>query len=173
MMMCAEPELLTEMFVHREDSSLFSRVEVDPQNCKIVLGKTRVHWWNYFINDKREFSLIEFVAHARTMLSNRMPENKRFEVANALQTETEDNLIRLGKTNEVIDRLFSIGYFGVKTAWSNTTLGTQGAFGNQDPADINLNIDGRDIRETFVLPGSGESIIDLIVGVKDVKVRQY
>lgn len=167
--MFLEPEIMKEL-IDGKDETYYSRMDVDPETGKIVLGKTRYGWWNSITGDKRTISLEEFAFKAIGFLGSKAG-NKvaSTKITAGLLEEITDALHREGRSNDIIDRLFLVGYVGVKTTWSCSSEGVQGAHENK-PSEIGLTVNCNDKRRRFVLPGSGDEFVELIIGPKGVRM---
>lgn len=166
--MFLEPEIMKEL-IDGSESSLFSRVDIDTEHCRIVLGKTRVKWWNHLINAEKHISIEEFAFKTIGFLGAKASkEGHGNMITQGLLEDVTDALHREGRSNDIIDRLFLVGYMGVKTTWSCLSLGAGSESGGQPSGPIKINIKAGDKRKTFELPGSGDPILNVVLGVKDV-----
>ena len=168
MIMFAEPSLMTE-FLDTEEKNAYSKLSIDSDKCEIVLGKTRYKWWNSLIGAERRISLSEFAFKTIGMLSNKAEKDGNGSIiSEGLLKDAADGLCREGRSNDIIDRLFLVGYMGVKTAWSCLSLSTEGSvMKDNKPSEINIRVN--DEIKTFRLPGSGDPIFNVIVGAKGVQ----
>lgn len=164
-LMFSEPEILKEL-IDGKESNLWSKVTIDNENCEIILGKTRFAWWNSLIGAEKHISIAEFAFKVVGVLSNKAEKNKQKSlIGKGLLEDIADSLQREGKSNDIIDRLFLVGYLGVKTAWSCTTMNISNA-NNNNPAEVNIRMNEQ--VKTFKLPGSGDPIFRILIGPKGV-----
>lgn len=57
--------------IDKKELSYYSKITIDPESKSIVLGKTKVGWWNRLIGDEKEIPFDSFVNQVRTFLSVR------------------------------------------------------------------------------------------------------
>lgn len=164
-LMFTEPALMRE-FIDGSESNLYSSMSIDSETCKVVLGKTRFMWWNKLIGATKEISLEEFAFKTVGMLADKADVSKRSTISKGLLDDVT-NLHREGRSNDIIDRLFVVGYMGVKTAWSCFSLSSEGSERDDRPTNVRLHINEE--VKTFRLPGSGEPIIEVAIGPKSVR----
>lgn len=162
--MFKEPDLFKEL-IDGKDESYYSRVDIDQDECRIVLGKTRFKWWNQLCGDEKTISLETFCFKTSAMLGSKADNQEQGDKIKAGLHSDIENLYREGKSNDIVDRLFLVGYLGVKTGWSCPSLGVQGA---QEDKNIRLNIKAGNKSKTFCLPGSGDQILNIHMGVTDI-----
>lgn len=168
--MFSEPEIMKEL-IDGKDSSYFSRLDIDADTGTMVLGKTRFAWWNDLTGDKKTISLEEFAFKAIGFLGSKAKnEGHGNKVTVGLLEDITDALHREGRSNDVIDRLFLVGYLGVKTTWSCLSMSSQETHGESEPSNVNLNIHVNEERRRFVLPGSGDEFVELTIGPKGVRL---
>lgn len=158
--MFTEPAVMKEL-IDSSESNLYSKVSIDTDTCDIVLGKTRFTWWNQLIGAEKRISLAEFAFKLISVLTAKADKdvNSRI-ISKGLLEDVADALNREGRSNDIIDRLFLVGYLGVKTAWSCSTYSTAGAVKTE--TDVNLHINEK--VHTFHLPGSNQPIIKVKIG---------
>lgn len=163
--MMSEPEFTKEL-LDGKDFSCFSRIDIDPETGSIVLGKTRFKWWNDFTGDKKEISLETFAFKAVAFLGAKgAQEGHGDKIAKGLLEDIADTLHRSGRSNDIIDRLFLIGYMCVKTTWSCCSLGIQGMQNNESQErNVNINVAGRTYRKNFVAKGLSDIQVELEIG---------
>lgn len=159
-MMFEEPDVVASL-IDKESKTAYSRVDIDPEKCEVVFGKTRFNWWNHLCGDIKRISFKEFVSTIIAVLSAHAEESKldRNTIQTGLTNDCLDRAYRLGVTNEVVDRLFAVGYMGVKTTWSCLSLGNAGASAEHE--NINVNIRGDKYSRTFRLAGKGDAAIEI------------
>lgn len=163
--MFKEPDLFKEL-IDGKDESYYSRVDIDQEKCEVVLGKTRFKWWNQLCGDEKTISLETFCFKASSMLGSKAENREQGrKIHEGLHNDIE-NFYRVGKSNDIIDRLFLVGYMGVKTGWSCSSLGVQGA--SDEPHNVRLDIHAGDRNKTFCLPGSGDKIVNIQMGVTGI-----
>ena len=162
--MFLEPAVMKEL-IDSSESNLWSKLSIDTESCEIVLGKTRFGWWNRLIGAEKRIALETFAFKMIGILSSRAGKDQNGSlIAKGLADDVIDSLSREGRSNDIIDRLFLVGYLGVKTAWSCTSLSAEGSAGSKGPVDLNLHINEE--QYTFKLPGSGEEILRIKIGPK-------
>ena len=151
--MFSDPAVM-ECLIDKSENNLWSKITVDAETCDIVLGKTRFGWWNRLIGAERRIAIETFALKMISVLKSRAGKNQDGAViAKGLADDIIESLDREGRTNDIIDRLFLVGYLGVKTAWSCTSLSAEGSVrGTRGPIDLNLHVNNK--RYTFALPGS-------------------
>lgn len=161
--MFSDPAVM-ECLIDKSENNLWSKITVDAETCDIVLGKTRFGWWNRLIGAEKRIAIETFALKMISVLKSRAGKNQDGAViAKGLADDIIESLEREGRTNDIIDRLFLVGYLGVKTAWSCTVLSTEGSVrGTRGPVDVNLHVNNK--RYTFALPGSGDKILQLEIG---------
>uniref|UniRef100_A0AAU8BA69 Uncharacterized protein n=1 Tax=Dulem virus 42 TaxID=3145760 RepID=A0AAU8BA69_9CAUD len=168
MMMFEEPALRNKL-LDDEEKNAYSKISIDTDRCEIVLGKTRYGWWNSFIGAEKRISLAEFTFTTIGILANKAEKDgNESMISEGLLKDTADALQREGRSNDIIDRLFLVGYLGVKTAWSCLSLNAEGSvLDNNKPQKMNLRIN--DETMTFNLPGSNDPIFRVTIGPKGVQ----
>lgn len=167
MIMFNDPSIRKEVIDDKE-SNLYSKITVDTETGDIVLGKTRFVWWNQLIGAEKRISLPEFVFKVIGALSSKAEEDGRGQMVSAgLLKDLSDLLNREGRSNDVINRLFLVGYIGVKTAWSCPNMEAEGFASNNKPTEVKLHVN-EEVR-TFELPGSGDPILRVKIGPTGVQ----
>jgi len=165
--MFSDPSIRKEI-IDENESNLYSKVTVDTNTGDIVLGKTRFLWWNSLIGAEKRISLAEFTFKVIGALSSKAEDEGHGRMVGAgLLKDLSDLLSREGRSNDVIDRLFLVGYIGVKTTWSCTALGAEGFASSNRPTEVKLQVN-EEIR-TFELPGSGDPILRVKIGPTGVQ----
>lgn len=161
--MFLEPSVMKEL-IDSSESNLWSKLSIDTETCEIVLGKTRCGWWNRLIGAEKRINIETFALRLISILKSRAGKNQNGElIAKGLADEVIDALEREGRSNDIIDRLFLVGFLGVKTAWSCTSLLADGSVGGtKGPVDVNLHVNKK--LYTFALPGSGDEILEVEIG---------
>lgn len=161
--MFSDPSVM-ETLIDKSESNLWSKVSIDAESCEIVLGKTRYGWWNRLIGAEKRISIETFALRMISILKSRANKHQNGDViAKGLADDIIEALDREGRSNDIIDRLFLVGYLGVKTAWSCTSLSAEGSVGGtRGPVDVNLHVNKKTY--TFALPGSGDEILEVEIG---------
>lgn len=158
--MFLEPAVMKEL-IDSSENNLYSKVSVDTDRCEIILGKTRFTWWNQLIGAERRISLAEFAFKVVSVLTAKAEKDKNSHIiGKGLLEDIADALNREGRSNDIIDRLFLVGYLGVKTAWSCSSF-SAGAEQSKT-TDVNLRINKK--VHKFHLPGSNEDVISVEIG---------
>lgn len=166
-LMFSEPSVKKEL-IDSSENNLWSKISVDTETCEVVLGKTRFGWWNRLIGAEKRIALETFAFKMIGILSSRAGKSQSSAlIAKGLAEDVIDALAREGRSNDIIDRLFLVGYLGVKTAWSCTSLSAEGFAGDKGPIDLNLKVN--DERYKFALPGSGDEILEIQIGPKGAR----
>lgn len=166
--MFSEPAIMKEL-IDGKDLSFYSRIDIDPETGRIVLGKTRFKWWNNLTGDKKEISIEEFAFKTVGFLGNLgKQEGHGSKVTAELLEGISDSLCREGRSNDIIDRLFMVGYFVVKTTWSCSAMDALGVQ-QIDDKDVKVNLKVNERTERFSLPGSGDDFIEVTIGPKGVR----
>lgn len=161
--MMSEPEFMKEL-IDGKDITCFSRIDIDPESGVIVLGKTRFKWWNDLTGDKKELSLETFAFKAIAFLGAKgEQEGHDKNITKGLLDDITDALHRKGRSNEIIDRLFMVGYFCVKTTWSSFSMESLGMTENNRNQEVNVNIEGETYRKRFKAK-NGDFGVELIIG---------
>lgn len=168
LMMFTEPAIMNELLDGKENNA-YSKISIDTESCEIVLGKTRFGWWNSIICAEKRISLAEFVFKVIGVLANKAEKDDNGSmISEGLLKDTADALQREGRSNDIIDRLFLVGYLGVKTAWSCLSLNAEGSvLGDRSPQELNLRVNDKTM--TFKLPGSNDPIFQVTIGPKGVR----
>lgn len=163
--MFAEPAITKELIDNKE-SNYYSSLTVDTEKCEIVLGKTRFKWWNSLIGAEKRISIEEFAFKVIGALANKAKEEQSAErISKGLLEDIADALQREGRSNDIIDRLFLVGYLGVKTTWSCSSMNINRE-GNNNPPTVNIRMNEE--TKTFKLPGSGDPIFRILIGPKGI-----
>lgn len=168
--MLSEPEFMKEL-IDGKDESYYSRIDINTETGSIVLGKTRFNWWNRFTGDIKEISLETFAFKAIAFLGAKgRQEGHEERVTKGLLEDITDALHRQGRSNDIIDRLFLVGYLCVKTTWSCSPLGVLGAQESYDKDhDVNINIQGKQYRKTFKAK-NGDIMLDIEIGPTGARI---
>lgn len=160
--MMSEPEFMKELIDGR-DVTCYSRIDINNETGSIVLGKTRFNWWNHVTGDIKEISLETFAFKAMAFLGAKgEQEGHDKNITRGLLDDITDALHRKGRSNEIIDRLFMVGYFCVKTTWSSFSLEALGMSENKD-REVNINVNGETYRKHFRAK-NGDVGVELIIG---------
>lgn len=168
--MMSEPEFMKEL-IDGKDSSYYSRVDINPDTGSIVLGKTRFGWWNDWTGDKKEISLETFAFKAVAFLGAKgEQEGHEQKITAGLLEDIADSLHRSGRSNDIIDRLFLVGYLGVKTTWSCSSMGASGVVQEEREHNVNINVEGKTYHKRFVAKGVSDIQVDLEIGPKSVRI---
>lgn len=164
--MFAEPAIMNEL-IDGKESNYYSSLTVDQENCEIVLGKTRFSWWNSLIGAEKRISISEFAFKVIGALSNKANEEGNAKrISKGLLEDIADSLQREGRSNDIIDKLFLVGYLGVKTTWSCHTMNIKQGAGDNSPTTVNIRMNEE--VKTFKLPGSGDPIFRISIGPKGI-----
>ena len=169
-MMFSEPDVVAAL-IDKESMTAYSRVDVDPVKCEIVFGKTRFNWWNHLCGDIKRISFKDFVATIIAVLSAHAEAEKATSyetIRDGLLGDCFDRLHRLGVTNEIVDRIFAVGYMGVKTTWSCLTLGGTGVSDKHD--DVHVHVKGDEYYREFKLAGAGDAEIAIKFSPTDATI---
>lgn len=165
MIMFNDPSIRKEV-IDEKESNLYSKITVDAETGDIVLGKTRFLWWNQLIGAEKRISLAEFVFKVIGALTSKAETEGRGRMVSAgLLKDLSDLLNREGRSNDVINRLFLVGYIGVKTTWSCPL--EPSVLTDNRPAEVKLHVN-EEVR-TFELPGSGDPILRVKIGPTGVQ----
>lgn len=165
----SEPEFMKEL-IDGKDSSYYSKITINPETGSIVLGKTRFGWWNDLTGDKKEISLETFAFKAVAFLGAKgEQEGHDKKITAGLLEDIADSLHRSGRSNDIIDRLFLVGYLGVKTTWSCSSMGMQGASEDIEN-NIHINVAGKTYRKHFVAKGHSDLNVELEIGPTEARI---
>lgn len=127
----------------------------------ITFGKTRVLWWNKLIGDEKTISFADFALKTVAALSGQH-RNVNDIVLKGLGQEVIKNAIMDNQYDLVVDRLFDAARYGVQSS-----LNTKG-FSIDDKIDRHVKIDCKEGIRKVRLPGSGDVLCKVKIGVTGV-----
>lgn len=186
--MFSEPFIKASL-IDDSEKNLYKRVDIIPETCEIVLGKTSCRWWNRILGAEKVIGFETFVFRVVGAYSGKDGAIGDI-VAKGLAEDAVRSIIIQGRSNDMIDRLFIVGYLAVPTAFSCSELNSgisapiQGS--KTDPGggavreiryepvdrEINLNVNCGGKTHTFVLPGTNDPILRIQTGLTGVEVLQ-
>lgn len=155
--------------IDKKELSYYSKITINPESKSIVLGKTKVGWWNRLIGDEKEIPFDSFVNQVRTFLSVRGEKEGYGEKIRIELLKDLDDMSVAGRFNDIVDRLFMVGYLCVKTAWSSFSLEALGMSNNCDQ-EHNINVIGQTFTKTFRAK-NGDFNIDVEFGPTGAFIR--
>lgn len=143
------------------DGENYKKVTVNPDGS-ITFGRTKVSWWNHLTADEKTVGLGEWALKVVGVLSGKKA-NCQEIILKGLGQEVITNLIKNEDYDAVIDRLFDAARYGVQGP-----LHTKGFNISDDiRGHIKIMANGKD-RKVAVLPGSGDVIAEVKLGITDV-----
>lgn len=145
---------------------LYSRVTIN-EDGTITFGKTGCLWWNRLIGDEKTISFADFALKTVAALAGQKC-NVNDIILKGLSEEVVRNAIIEEKYDMVVDRLFDAARYGIKGP-----LNTEG-FSVSDKIDKHIKIESKDGIKIARLPGSGDPLCEVRIGVKGIDVyEQY
>lgn len=146
--------------IDESKKELYSRVSINDDGS-ITFGKTGCLWWNRLIGDETTISFADFALRTVAALAGQK-RNVNDVILKGLSEEIIRNAVMQEKYDMVVDRLFDAARYGVKGP-----LNTEG-FSVSDKIDKHIKIESRDGIKIARLPGSGDPLCEIRVGVKGV-----
>lgn len=131
------------------------------EDGSIILGKTRCLWWNHLLGDEKVLSFTDFAFKTVAALSGQKS-NVNDIILKGLSEEVIRKAILDDQYDMVVDRLFDAARYGVQGP-----LNTEG-FQISDQIDRHIHIHSEDGVRTVRLPGSGDPLCRVTIGVKGV-----
>lgn len=131
------------------------------ENGDIILGKTRCLWWNRLIGDEKILSFTDFAFKTVAALSGQKS-NVNDILLKGLSEEVIRKAILDDQFDMVVDRLFDAARYGVEG-----NLSTSG-FSISDKIDRHIHIKSEDGVRMVRLPGSGDPLCRVTIGVKGI-----
>lgn len=143
---------------------LYSRVTIN-EDGTITFGKTGCLWWNRLIGDEKTISFADFALKTVAALAGQKC-NVNDIILKGLSEEVVRNAIIEEKYDMVVDRLFDAARYGIKGP-----LNTEG-FSVSDKIDQHIKIESKDGIKIARLPGSGDPLCEVRIGVKGIDVYE-
>lgn len=141
---------------------LYSTVTIN-NDGSITFGKTRCLWWNKLIGDQITISFTDFAFKTVAALSGQK-RNINDIILKGLSEEVIKNAIMEEQYDMVVDRLFDAARYGVQSS-----LNTQGfSVSDKLPKSRHIDIKSKDGIKIVRLPGSGDPLCEVKIGIKDV-----
>lgn len=157
-------ESIKRSLVDENDNTMYKRVDIG-EDGSITFGKTKYRWWNRLVNDEKVVPFNAWIFDVVRCLAGQQA-NCNDIVRKGLSQEVVDAAIFKGDYDIVIDRLFDAARYGVKTK-----LNTKG-FQISDDINQHVKITSHDGSRIVTLPGSGEVLCRVGIGVTNVDVLQ-
>lgn len=155
-------ETIRNNLIDKKNQEIYSNVTINDDGS-ITFGKTRCFWWNKLIGDYITISFSDFAFKTVAALAGQK-KNVNDIILKGLSNEVIRNSIIDEKYDVVVDRLFDAARYGVQS-----DLNTKG-FSINDKIDKHIKIESKDGIRVVRLPGSGDPLCELKIGVKDVNV---
>lgn len=150
--------------IDKKELELYSSVTINDDGS-ITLGKTRCLWWNRLIGDEKTISFTDFAMKTVAALSGQKA-NVNDILLKGLSEEVIRNAIINKEYDTVVDRLFDAARYGVKT-----DINTKG-FSINDRITSRVDIKSKDGVKVVRLPGSGDPLCEINIGVTGVKLYE-
>lgn len=155
-----EPTIMKNL-IDDSKAELYKTVTINQVDGSIILGKTRCRWWNHLLGDEKIISFTDFAFRVVAALSGQKC-NVNEILLKGLSEEVIRRAIMDNQLNVVVDRLFDAARYGVETSVS-----TEG-FAISDRIDRHIHIHSDDGVRTVRLPGSGDPLCRVTVGIKGI-----
>ena len=146
--------------IDESKKELYSRVTINDDGT-ITFGKTGCLWWNRLIGDEKTISFADFALKTVASLAGQ-ERNVNDVILKGLSEEIIRNAVMQEKYDMVVDRLFDAARYGVKGP-----LNTEG-FSVSDKIDKHIKIESKDGIKIARLPGSGDPLCEVRVGIKGI-----
>lgn len=157
-------ETIKRNLIDDSKKELYSRVSINDDGS-ITFGKTGCLWWNRLIGDEKTISFADFALRTVAALAGQK-RNINDVILKGLSEEIVRNAIVEEKYDMVVDRLFDAARYGVKGP-----LNTEG-FSVSDKIDKHIRIESKDGIKIARLPGSGDPLCEVKIGVKGINVYE-
>lgn len=148
--------------IDESKKELYSTVVINDDGS-ITFGKTGCLWWNRLIGDEITISFTDFAFRTVSALAGQQ-RNVNDVILKGLSEEVIKNAIVEEQYDMVVDRLFDAARYGVKSP-----LNTQG-FSVSDKIKQHVKIQSQDGVRVVRLPGSGDPLCEVKIGITDVNV---
>lgn len=158
-LLLSDPTIRKEL-IDDKNGELFKTVTIQ-EDGSIVLGKTRCLWWNRLLGDEKILSFTDFAFRTVAALSGQKC-NVNDIILKGLSEEVIRNAIQDDQFDVVVDRLFDAARYGVQGNLNST------GFAVSDHIDKHIDIRCEDGVRTVRLPGSGDPLCLIKVGIKGV-----
>ena len=146
--------------IDESKKELYSRITIN-EDGSITFGKTGCLWWNRLLGDEMTISFADFAIKTVAALAGQ-ERNINDVILKGLSEEVIRNAVMRDKYDMVVDRLFDAARYGVKGP-----LNTEG-FSVSDKIDKHIKIETKDGIRVAHLPGSGDPLCEIKIGVKGV-----
>ena len=157
-------ETIRRNLIDESKKELYSVVTINDDGS-ITFGKTRCLWWNKLIGDETTISFTDFALKTVAALSGQK-RNVNDIILKGLSEEVIKNAIIEEQYDVVVDRLFDAARYGV-----SSSLNTQGfSISDKLPKSKHIDIQSRDGIKIVRLPGSGDPLCKVHIGVTDVEM---
>lgn len=153
-------DTIRRYLIDDDKKELYKTVTINDDGS-ITFGKTRVLWWNKLIGDEKTISFADFALKTVAALSGQH-RNVNDIVLKGLGQEVIKNAIMDNQYDLVVDRLFDAARYGVQSS-----LNTKG-FSIDDKIDRHVKIDCKEGIRKVRLPGSGDVLCKVKIGVTGV-----
>ena len=151
---------IKQNLIDDQNKELYKTVTIN-EDGSIVLGKTRCLWWNRLIGDEKKLSFTDFAFKTVAALSGQK-RNVNDIILKGLSEEVIRKAILDDQYDMVVDRLFDAARYGVQSS-----LSTNG-FAMSDQIDHHIKIHSDDGVRTVRLPGTGDPLCRVRIGIKGV-----
>lgn len=146
--------------IDESKKELYSRVSIN-EDGSITFGKTGCLWWNRLVGDEKTISFADFAIKTVAALAGQ-ERNINDVILKGLSEEVIRNAVMREDYDTVVDRLFDAARYGVKGPLNTT------GFSVSDKIDKHIKIESKDGIKIARLPGSGDPLCEIRVGVKGV-----
>lgn len=153
-------EAIHRALIDEKKSEYYSRVDIN-QDGSVTLGKTRYRWINRLFGDEETKSFVDVCMTIIAVLSGQK-NNVNEILLKGLTEETIKNAIMARKFEEMVDRLFDAARYG-----NCSPLQTKGMTMDTNIRE-RVKVRSTDGVRTVYLPGSGDPLMQIKIGVKDV-----
>lgn len=155
-------ESIKRSLVDEKDNACYKLVTINDDGS-ITFGKTNIRWWNHLIGDEKTISFTDFALTVVKVLSGQKNNCKEI-IVKGLGQEVIKTAIIKEEYDTVVDRLFDAARYGVKGP-----LTTKG-FQISDDIRDHIEIKSRDGVKIVRLPGSGDPLCKVLVGITGVEL---
>lgn len=154
-------ETIKRALIDEKKLEYYKRVDINDDGS-ITLGKTKRRWVNRLFGDEETKSFVDFCISTTAALSGQR-NNVNEILLRGLTRETVVNAVMDKRLEEMVDRLFDAARYG-----NCSPLQTKGMTLDTDVKE-KVKVNSRDGYRTVYLPGSGDPLLRLKIGVKDVE----
>lgn len=154
-------ETIKRALIDEKKLEYYKRVDIN-QDGSVTLGKTRYKWINRLFGDEETKSFVDVCLAIIAALSGQK-NNVNEILLRGLTIETVKNAVMDSKREEMVDRLFDAARYG-----NCSPLQTKGMTLESEVKE-RVKVNSRDGYRTVYLPGSGDPLMRIKIGVKDVE----